>query len=49
MSMSPNPSVSTGMHSRKSAASRRFKAATEQALAELLARDLSALDIVVSR
>ena len=31
----------------KSAVSRRFKAATEQALAELLARDLSALDIAV--
>jgi putative transposase len=36
-----------GKAQSRSAVSRRFKAATEQALAELLARDLSALDTAV--
>ena len=36
-----------GKAQSKSAVSRRFKAATEQALSELLARDLSALDTAV--
>jgi transposase-like protein len=36
-----------GKATSKSAVSRRFKAATEQALTELLARDLSALDTAV--
>ena len=48
MSTSPNRSArSRAERRRSSAVSRRFKAATEAALAELLARDLSGLETAV--